>query len=129
MPGSPANPTEGSVEGTCDVPLEAGGKPAKFYTLSTHSHRQSVHTYIKNGADMVFESTNWDSPGAATWSTSPFFSFTSGSLTYQCDYLNPTSTTIETGDSAETQEMCMAIGYYFPATGPGHFCLNSTRVY
>ena len=32
--------------------------------------------------------------------------------------------TVQTGDSAETDEMCMAVGYFFPATGP-IFCLNS----
>jgi hypothetical protein len=127
--GSPTNPTKGEVSGNCDVPLEAGSKPAKFYTLSTHSHKQSVHTFVKDGANMVFESTDWDSPDGATWSSAPFFSFTSGKLTYQCEYRNPTNRVIQTGDSAETEEMCMAIGYYFPATGNGHFCLNDTLVY
>jgi hypothetical protein len=128
-PGSPANPSQGMVTGTCDVPLEAGGKVPKFYTLSTHSHKQSVRTFIKDGDSMVFESTDWDRPGAATWSGSPFFSFASGKLTYQCEYRNPNSYPIQTGDSAENEEMCMAVGYYFPASGAGHFCLNSTPVY
>jgi hypothetical protein len=35
-----------------------------------------------------------------------------------------TTRTITTGDSAQTDEMCMASGYFFPATKPV-FCYNT----
>ena len=47
---------------------------------------------------------------------SKFYTFSTGKLTYECTYNNPTGATIKTGDSAQTDEMCMATGYYFPAT-------------
>jgi hypothetical protein len=124
-PGNPVNPTPGTVSGSCDI-----GADAKFYTMSTHTHKQGVHTFVKDGADMVFESRSWEHPGAMTRERPPFFSFTSGKLTYQCEYLNPNNYMIEDGDSAATAEMCMAVGYYFPAVGgTGHLCLNSLTVY
>ena len=58
----------------------------------------------------------------------PFYTFTSGTLTYECTYTNNgdnANSTIVSGPSAQTNEMCMGVGYFFPATGP-RFCLNST---
>jgi hypothetical protein len=128
-PGTPVNPTPGMVNGICSIPKNADQSVPKFYVMSTHSHKQSVHTFVKDGATTVFDSTSWEHPGAMTWSTTPFFTFTSGALTYQCEYMNPNNRTIKTGDSAATDEMCMAIGYYFPApSGVGHLCLNSSMI-
>lgn len=128
-PGSPALPASSMVNDSCTVPMENGKQP-KFYVMSTHTHKQGVHTFIKDGATTVFDSTSWEHPGAATWNAAPFYTFTSGKLTYQCEYLNPTTATIYEGDSAKDNEMCMAIGYYFPSpAGTGHFCLNGGLVY
>jgi hypothetical protein len=133
QPGSPTAPTPGASGATCSVPL-SNGKPPKFFIMTTHTHKQGVHTYVKDGDTMVFDSRSWEHPGATTWDTTPFYTFTSGSLTYHCDYLNPNAYSIMSGDSAATDEMCMAIGYYFPAvvptTGPtGHFCVDGGMVY
>lgn len=109
----------GTAGGTCAVP--AG---AKFFSMSTHAHKQATHTQVTDGSAMVFQSDNWEHPGTVDWNAEPFFSFASGSLTYRCDYNNPTNRTVREGSSAETDEMCMAVGYFFPATGP-KFCINS----
>jgi len=121
---SALSPTTGMVSGNCNIATDA-----KFSIVSTHTHKQGVHTFIKDGATTVFDNTSWDHPMPRTWTTAPFYSFTSGKLTYQCEYANPNGYRIQTGDNATTDEMCMAIGYYFPsAGGDGHFCLNSTMV-
>jgi copper type II ascorbate-dependent monooxygenase-like protein len=116
-PGSTSN-----ASGTCAVP--AG---AKFFTMSTHSHKQSVGTQVMDGTAMVQMSTDWEHPTTTSWAAAPFFSFTSGSLAYRCNYLNETTSEIKAGPSAQTNEMCMAIGYFFPATG-SKMCLNSLVV-
>lgn len=111
IPPSP-NPQTLDVETqSCDVP--AG---AKFWLMSTHAHKQAVKTEVLDGATMAMESTDWEHPIPATWMASPFFAFASGKVTYRCTYYNPTDRTITSGDSAATDEMCMASGYYFPAT-------------
>lgn len=117
----------GDVESmTCTVP--AG---AKFWSMSTHAHKQAVKTTVKDGGaastQITFTSTDWEHPGAKTWTSAPFYSFASNKLTYECIYDNTGSnagTTVVAGPSAETNEMCMATGYYFPATKPLH-CLNN----
>lgn len=104
---------------------------AKFWLLSTHAHKQAKKTEVKNGmstsTDIAFTSADWEHPGAKEWMATPFYTFAGDKLTYTCTYDNTGSNagrTITTGDSAQTDEMCMATGYYFPATKP-RICYNN----
>jgi hypothetical protein len=115
----PPNATA-TAGGQCALPPNV-----KFFTVSTHAHKQAVHTQVNDGTEIVFQSDNWEHPGAADWRANPNYTFSSGTLTYRCDYDNPTGRTIRTGDSAATDEMCMAVGYFFPADGP-LYCINSS---
>jgi hypothetical protein len=108
----------GSAQGSCDVP--AG---AKFFALSTHVHKQGTLTQVHDAAAKIFEATDWEHPGVKDFGE-PFFSFSSGKLNYRCEYNNTTNNTIRTGSSALTDEMCMAVGYFFPAN-KAVFCINS----
>jgi hypothetical protein len=107
---------------TCNVPANV-----KFWTMSTHAHKQAIKTTVKDGASVAFTSMDWEHPGSALWATTPFFTFATGKLTYECIYNNTgtnAARTITAGPSADTNEMCMAIGYFFPATKP-LFCFNN----
>ncbi|MEO8548786.1 MAG: hypothetical protein ABI678_02390 [Kofleriaceae bacterium] len=108
-----------SVPGSCDAP--AG---AKFWTLSTHAHKQAVDMKISDGTSMLFDSQDWEHPGTKDWTASPFYSF-AGKINWTCTYDNTgdnKNSTISQGTSAATDEMCMATGYYFPAT-KAQFCV------
>lgn len=121
----------GDVEtATCN--LGGGASPtSKFWMMSTHAHKQAVKTRVLDGTTEVFTSTDWEHPGAAMFMTpSEFYTFSSGKVTYECTYDNTgtnASQRIKTGDSADTDEMCMASGYYFPATKAA-FCYGETPV-
>ncbi|HWF83630.1 MAG TPA: hypothetical protein VG222_02220, partial [Vicinamibacterales bacterium] len=111
----PPNATNFVVSASCPVPA------TKFWAMSTHSHKQSIGTEVMDAASMVFTSTDWQHPGAQNWAAPSFYTFTSPMLTWQCTYDNTGSnaaSTIVAGQSAQTNEMCMATGYYFPATAP-----------
>ena len=108
----------GTAGGTCTLPEDA-----TFFTLSTHAHRRATFTQVKDGDSVVFESSDWEHPGATDWLAPPHYRF-GNQLEYRCEYKNDLSQTVTTGDSAETDEMCMAVGYFFPAEKP-IFCLNS----
>jgi hypothetical protein len=115
----------GMAEGTCSIP--AG---TRFFTMSTHAHKHSTLTRVTDGSEMVFESTNWEHPGARKWEASPFYEFGT-SLTYHCEYNNTTDQPVREGDSAATDEMCMAVGYYFiegATSARSRFCINSFLV-
>ncbi|HEY7372410.1 MAG TPA: hypothetical protein VIF57_09655 [Polyangia bacterium] len=110
---------------TCNVP-----SGVKFWRVSTESHMQSTATDLKDGSSVLFMSTNWENPGAMTWPSAPFYTFTSGALTYECTYDNTganMSRTIHAGPSLQTDEACMGIAYFFPSTGP-KFCVDSTSL-
>lgn len=112
----------GMAQGTCSVP--AG---ARFFTLSTHAHKHATLTRVTDGTEMVFESTMWEHPGARLWSAAPFFSFASNQLTYRCEYNNTSNQTVREGDSAATDEMCMAVGYFFiegATSATARMCVN-----
>jgi hypothetical protein len=104
---------------TCPTP-----SGAKFWMMSTHAHKQAVKTEVLDQSDTVFMSTDWEHPGAARFDAPTFRTFASDKLTYRCTYNNTSGHDIVDGDSAATNEMCMASGYYFPATGP-KFCYGS----
>ncbi len=90
----------------------------KFWSMTTHTHKQGVGTSVRSGASVAYESSDWADPVQKTWPASPFFTFDQDKLTYECVYTNPTNRTITSGRSFAVDERCMAIGYYFPATKP-----------
>jgi hypothetical protein len=102
------------VSATCDV------VDGKFFSLSTHAHKQAIATRIAEGGDTVFTSNDWEHPGNKVFAAPTFYQFSSGKLTWECTYNNTgdnAARTIRAGQSAKTDEMCMATGYYFPAIG------------
>lgn len=129
LPPRQAAPSAASVKGTCNVPSDNGQTP-KFFAMTTQTFKQGVHTAVKDGDTTAFESTSWSQPGSASWSPPKFYVFSTGKLTYQCDYVNQTGGTIRIGDDPATSETCMAVGYYFPLANEnnGHFCLNDTTL-
>ena len=115
-------PGTSTVTGSCPVP--AG---AKFWTMSSHTHKQGTEVKVTDGSSMIYDNTDWEHPLIKNWSTSPFYTFASGNLSWACTYNNPGTTTIQEGQSAATNEMCMANEYFFPATGPKiNFILGGT---
>lgn len=110
-----------SAQGACSVP-----DGAQFFTLSTHAHRRATLTEVRDGDSLVFSSDDWEHPGTTDWAAPPHYSF-SEKLSYRCEYQNDLAQTVTTGDSADTDEMCMAIGYFFPSEKPV-FCINSLTV-
>ena len=119
------NPPYGvqTVSGHCAVP-----RGAQFFELTTHARRfmqsASVHRYHDGmiGEELV-SSTDYENPVVARWSP-PYLTFGDDELCYDCSYRNDGDVTVYQGQSATTTEMCMAIGYYFPATATST-CVNS----
>lgn len=98
---------------TCDVPPDAS-----FWSLTTHTHRFAKRSSVQEDTDVVFQTTDWANPGTVTWPTPPFRQFTSGRVTTTCTYDNPNGYTLRAGGSYQSEEQCVAVGYFFPATKP-----------
>lgn len=112
----PASQT--TVSQSCAVP-----STMRFFALTTHSQKHSIATAIRDGSTTLFESDDWISPGIATRLAAPFFSFGGSGMTYECQYNNTGAATIHTGTGPD-DEICSAVGYFFPATG-NVFCVNN----
>jgi len=120
-----------TVSGTCTP--TAG---SNFFTMSTHTHKHATAAwvdYVHNGvtteivhtgtettypADQeVGSGVDWEHPGVGLWVTPNFLTTVAGdTFVYHCAYTNTQSNAVTVGETAANNEMCMAIGYYFPAS-------------
>lgn len=109
----------------------------KFWEMSTHAHKQAVDEHVSDGSSMLVDSADWQHPSETIWTGPDFYTFTSN-FTYSCTYDNTlpctdpnapcnANNTVVSGASAATNEMCMGVGWFFPATGP-HVCFNNFQV-
>jgi hypothetical protein len=119
----PANGTQ-TVSGDCTP-----GAGANFYMASTHTHKRGVLATINRvladgtmGEELV-HTTDWEKPDFKQYQAAPFLTFKTGEkFHYSCTYQNDRNVPVTVGNSAETNEMCMAVTYFFPATATGGSC-------
>jgi hypothetical protein len=98
---------------TCDTPAAV-----KFWRISTHTHGLATQARILDGLSPLVVSSDWEHPSVALYGPPAFYEFASGGLTYECSYFNPGNQTVVDGDSELTDENCIGVGYFFPATAP-----------
>jgi hypothetical protein len=113
--------TRGSAGGSCDVPVGS-----KFIMMSTHSHKYTTSARVRDGEAVVLETLDWAHATVERWSE-PYYTFQTSKIDYRCEYNNTTNEPLKTGESALTDEMCMAVGVYFPSRGDT-YCLNSFSI-
>lgn len=104
---------------TCAVPPDV-----KFWRLSTRTHQYAIESRIEDAGSPLVVATDWQHPAAATFAAPDFHAFSPDGLTYSCTYANPTGSPIQYGGSEESEEVCIGIGHFFPATRPA-LCVNS----
>lgn len=107
-----------SVSKTCPTP-----PGVEFWWLSTRTHRFATEAKVRDGNDNLVQTLDWEHPSALVLAGPNFHAFSSG-LTYECTYANPTGSTITFGESESTNETCIGVGYFFPATRP-MLCVNN----
>lgn len=123
----PARGTQ-TVSGRCQVPSDV-----KFISLTTHSHRYTTRAVAGRTApdensvpQLLVETLDYERPPITKF-PAPFLDLAGDKIFYSCEYRNDTDQTVTVGDSAVNEEMCMAVGYYFPAAGTT-VCLGSTSI-
>ncbi|HET7843919.1 MAG TPA: hypothetical protein VFL14_07200 [Xanthomonadales bacterium] len=110
----------GTASANCAVPAST-----KFWWFSTQTHRFATSATLRNGAQTLVVSTDWQNPAIAQFGPPSFYQFAAAErLTYECTYNNNLSQTIRTGDSWATDENCIGLAYFFPATTP-LLCFNN----
>jgi hypothetical protein len=116
-PATSAGPGTQTVSGSCSAPVGS-----KFFVMTSHTHKHATVTdvnYLSGGQTTnIVHTTDWEHPDVALWGPPDFLTVKSGdSFTYSCSYANDSSSPVTVGETAASNEMCMAIGYYFPAGG------------
>ena len=118
VPGGTATaPGMQTVRGTCSAPVGS-----KFFAITTHTHKHATVTdvnYISGGQTTnIVHTTDWEAPDVGLWYGPDFLTVKQGdSFSYSCTYANTGAAPVTVGETAASNEMCMAIGYYFPAGG------------
>jgi hypothetical protein len=125
-----AGPGTQTVQGTCTAPTGA-----QFFMMSTHTHKHATaawvdYTHAGTTTEIVHtgttttypadqeqgSGTDYEHPGVGWWQAPNFLTVQAGdSFSYGCSYSNTGTTAITVGETAAYNEMCMAVGYYFPA--------------
>jgi len=108
-----------TVSDICPTPASA-----KFWQLTTRTHKFATQAKISDGASDLVITTDWEHPNSIVY-TPPFHTFSAAGMTYACSYSNTNNFSLHAGDSEQTDEACMAIGYFFPALHPA-ICINHT---
>jgi hypothetical protein len=105
------------VTGSCSPP--AG---SKFFAYTTHTHRHGgsvstgAYTDVTYNGMPIVHSTDWENPDVGLWGPPNFLTINAGdTIGYDCHFVNTDSTLVTFGETAASNEMCMSIGYYFPA--------------
>ncbi|HLK41284.1 MAG TPA: hypothetical protein VKU41_31250 [Polyangiaceae bacterium] len=115
-PATAAGPGTQTVSGTCSAPTGSN-----FFVMTTHTHKHATAAevnYVSGGVTTnIVNTTDWEHPDVGVWTAPNFLTVKAGdSFTYSCSYSNPGATAVTVGETAASNEMCMAIGYYFPAS-------------
>jgi hypothetical protein len=103
---------------TYQVPMDLN-----LLSASGHMHRRGTQfvgtAVLPDGTKKTIYTTNtWDEPVAASFT--PAMTLPSGSsIQWACSYANDTGMTLGFGESANSNEMCIFTGTYYPAPGGG----------
>jgi hypothetical protein len=113
--GTAAGPGTQTVAGTCTAP--AG---ASFFAMGTHTnaHATVADVNFSSGGTTtnIVHTTDWQNPDVGVWLAPPFLAVGAGDqFTYSCAYANDGPSPVTVGETQANNEMCMAVGYYFPA--------------
>jgi Copper type II ascorbate-dependent monooxygenase, C-terminal domain len=121
----PASGTS-SAELRCPLPADA----TLGFAVS-HMHKRGVG-YLATTDDSaassalgpLYETQKWDEPIPRVFPLDPPARIAAGSsISYRCDYQNTDPATVVAGTSAETDEMCMFVGMYWPRqSADAEFC-------
>jgi hypothetical protein len=112
-------PPGGTSRSTMTCTLPSDFLPALLWS---HMHKQGSN-FVATTDDQaavaqlgtLYTEMDWNEPHPRAYPYDPPATLHAGThITFSCDYANPTSSTLTFGQSAETNEMCILHGMYWP---------------
>jgi hypothetical protein len=101
-----------------DIPIK--DQSYTIFTNWSHMHQYSLDFQASTNGSVFYDEKQWDEPPLTTAATSsllPLKMAAGSQITWTCMYYNPTSKAMPFGDSAQTDDMCIYLGQYYPAEG------------
>jgi hypothetical protein len=101
-----------SLSKTCQIPTDIN-----LLLASSHMHKHATNFVATASAGpTLYTTTDWSEPKPATFA--PPQPLAAGStVTFTCTWVNDTGTTLTFGESAQTNEMCIFSGQFYPIQG------------
>ncbi len=97
-----------TVTKSCSLPFAAN-----LIYATGHMHQHATDFTATTGGTMFYQTSDWSQ--APTRALSPALQVTAGQqITWSCTFNNMTDTTLVFGESAQTNEMCILSGQYYP---------------
>jgi hypothetical protein len=81
---------------------------------ASHMHKHGTHFLATAAGDTLYETSNWNDPAPAQFNP-PRQLHAGDPLHFECAFNNSGSTTLTFGESAQTNEMCIFVGSFYPA--------------
>lgn len=109
------------------VTLRSCAAPAssRFWAFTTRTHKLGVRASVRRGVQELVVSDDWAAPRTTRLVAPNVVEFTAGApYTYECTYSNPNPFTVNFGESEDSDEQCIGVGMYYPATRP-LICINN----
>lgn len=116
----PPNSVGFTVAQACPTPVGS-----KFWAFSTRTHRLGVFARVRRSGQELVNSDDWEQPRTTLLAAPNFVEFPPFNMGYECTYVNPTGVIVSFGEDELTDEQCIGIGLFFPATRPA-ICINSS---
>jgi hypothetical protein len=95
---------------TCNIPQDVN-----IMSSASHMHQRATNFTSTSGGQLLYTSTDWDSPVPATFSPARLLKAGSD-LTWSCTYVNDTGSWLTFGESAATDVMCISVSIFYPVT-------------
>jgi hypothetical protein len=102
--------SSGEAQNSCGIP-----KDVQLISAASHMHKRGVYFTARGDRDqLLYETTEWAEP--EPWTFDPPRTLRAGSkIEIRCEYENESDRTLTFGQSADTNEMCIFTGLYYPA--------------
>ena len=100
------------------------------WLLTSHMHHFgdqftiSIFDDVAGTTDLVYESTDYAHPSILDLRDDPIRIGPEQGFEWSCRYTNPGPGTLYGGNSAETDEMCVMAGFYWPDAGQFQYCYS-----
>jgi hypothetical protein len=108
----PADGAPHSLSKTCNVQQDMN-----VILAGSHMHQHATNFVATTGAGQaIYSTTQWSDPTPSTFA--PPMVWTAGTqVTFTCTWVNNTAAPLTFGESAQTNEMCIFSGQFYPITG------------